>query len=110
MKLNHYGEDSNLTYSDLCEDEWRGNPRGNHWNDFVDVKRDGGAASHTYVLSRLDRVARFEATFFRLDFQNQITAACYRVRPAEAGERPVQFLRTAIQVLWEKYTPLRRTS
>jgi Fe(3+) dicitrate transport protein len=50
LKLNHYGEDSNLTYSGLREAEWRENPRGNPFrNDFVDFKRLGGAATHTYA-------------------------------------------------------------
>lgn len=51
-KFNHYGEDSNLTYSGLRESEWLAGPRGNPFrNDFVDFKRLGGAVSHSYVLS-----------------------------------------------------------
>lgn len=50
LKLNHYGEDSNLTYSGLRQAEWALDPRGNPFrNDFVDFKRLGGAATHTYA-------------------------------------------------------------
>lgn len=52
LKLNYYGEDSNLTYSGLREAEWALNPRGNPFrNDFVDFRRVGGSATHTYALS-----------------------------------------------------------
>lgn len=52
LKLNHYGEDSNLTYSGLREAEWAENPRGNPFrNDFVDFKRLGGSATHTYAFT-----------------------------------------------------------
>mgnify|MGYP002377977591 CR=1 FL=1 len=52
LKLNHYGEDSNLTYSGLREAEWAEYPRGNPFrNDFVDFKRLGGSATHTYAFT-----------------------------------------------------------
>ena len=51
FKINHYGEDSNLTYSGLRESEWLANPRQNPFrNDFAAFKRWGGAAIHTYAL------------------------------------------------------------
>jgi Fe(3+) dicitrate transport protein len=52
LKANYYGEDSNLTYSGLREDEYRANPRGNPFlNDFVDFKRVGLALTHAWILS-----------------------------------------------------------
>jgi Fe(3+) dicitrate transport protein len=51
LKMNYYGEDSNLTYSGLREAEWAANPWGNPFrNDFLDFKRVGGSATHTYAL------------------------------------------------------------
>lgn len=52
LKMNYYGEDSNLTYSGLREAEWALNPYGNPFrNDFLDFKRAGGSATHTYAFS-----------------------------------------------------------
>jgi Fe(3+) dicitrate transport protein len=52
LKFNHYGEGSILTYSGLREAEWLAKPRGNPFrNDYVDFKRYGGAATHSYVIN-----------------------------------------------------------
>lgn len=52
LKFNHYGEGSNLTYSGRREAEWLADPRGNPFrNDYVDFKRYGGAATHSYVIN-----------------------------------------------------------
>ncbi|MCW5979307.1 MAG: TonB-dependent receptor [Bryobacteraceae bacterium] len=52
LKMNYYGEDSQLTYSGLRWAEWLENPRANPFrNDAVDWGRFGGAIAHTYILS-----------------------------------------------------------
>jgi len=51
FKFNYYGEDSNVTYSGLREDEFRLNPRQNPFrNDFFYGDRLGGSVTHTHVL------------------------------------------------------------
>ena len=51
LKWNYYGEDSNLTYSGLREDEWLRDPRGNPFrNDFFYIDRYGSSATHTWAL------------------------------------------------------------
>ena len=52
VKANYYGEDSQLTYSGLRQDEFLANPRGNPFrNDALDFNRAGAAVSHTYALT-----------------------------------------------------------
>ena len=52
LRGSYYGEDSNLTYSGLREDEYRANPRQNPFrNDFFYVDRFGASATHTFTLS-----------------------------------------------------------
>jgi Fe(3+) dicitrate transport protein len=49
IRYNRYGEDSNVTYSGLREDEFLANPRGNPFrNDFFNIDRHGAAISHTW--------------------------------------------------------------
>jgi Fe(3+) dicitrate transport protein len=49
---SYYGEDSNLTYSGLREDEYRLNPRQNPFrNDFFYVDRYGASMTHAFTLS-----------------------------------------------------------
>ncbi|HKZ01998.1 MAG TPA: TonB-dependent receptor, partial [Pyrinomonadaceae bacterium] len=51
-KFTHYGEDSNVTYSGLREDEYRANPRQNPFrNDFFYGDRFGGSLTHAYVVN-----------------------------------------------------------
>ncbi|MEW5976266.1 MAG: TonB-dependent receptor [Acidobacteriota bacterium] len=51
LKGNYYGEDSNVTYSGLREDEYRANPRGNPFrNDFFYGDRYGASVIHSYLL------------------------------------------------------------
>lgn len=51
VKSNYYGEDSNVTYSGLREDEYRAAPRSNPFrNDFFYGDRWGGSVSHALVL------------------------------------------------------------
>ncbi|MGH9900622.1 MAG: TonB-dependent receptor domain-containing protein, partial [Pyrinomonadaceae bacterium] len=52
FKFNYYGEDSNVTYSGLTEDEYRTNPRQNPFrNDFFYGDRYGASATHAYVFN-----------------------------------------------------------
>lgn len=52
LKANYYGEESNVTYSGLREDEFLANPRGNPFrNDFFYGDRWGGSATHAYVFN-----------------------------------------------------------
>jgi len=51
LKGNYYGEDSNVTYSGLREDEYRQNPRQNPFrNDFFYGDRYGASATHSVFL------------------------------------------------------------
>lgn len=51
-KFNYYGEDSNVTYSGLREDEFRANPRQNPFrNDFFYGHRFGASVTHAYVFT-----------------------------------------------------------
>jgi len=52
LKFNYYGEDSNVTYSGLREDEFRANPRQNPFrNDFFYGDRYGASLTHAYVFN-----------------------------------------------------------
>jgi Fe(3+) dicitrate transport protein len=52
FKFNYYGEDSNVTYSGLREDEYRLNPRGNRFrNDYFYGDRFGASGTHVYVFN-----------------------------------------------------------
>jgi Fe(3+) dicitrate transport protein len=49
---NYYGEDSNITYSGLRQDEYDANPRANPFsNDFFYADRYGASATHTAAIS-----------------------------------------------------------
>jgi Fe(3+) dicitrate transport protein len=51
LKGNYYGEDSNVTYSGLREDEYRAQARQNPFrNDFFYGDRFGGSLAHAYLL------------------------------------------------------------
>ncbi|MBC8031368.1 MAG: TonB-dependent receptor [Pyrinomonadaceae bacterium] len=50
FKFNYYGEDSNVAYSGLREDEFTSNPRQNPFrNDFFYGDRLGASVTHTFV-------------------------------------------------------------
>jgi len=50
FKGNYYGEDSNVTYSGLREDEYRASPRQNPFrNDFFYGDRYGTSLAHSYL-------------------------------------------------------------
>lgn len=51
-RFNYYGEDSNVTYSGLRENEFRANPRQNPFrNDFFYGDRFGGSATHAFIIN-----------------------------------------------------------
>ncbi|HXW04842.1 MAG TPA: TonB-dependent receptor [Vicinamibacterales bacterium] len=52
IRGSYYGEDSNLTYSGLREDEYHANPRQNPFrNDFFYVDRYGSSLTHAFTIS-----------------------------------------------------------
>ncbi|MDQ3665853.1 MAG: TonB-dependent receptor plug domain-containing protein [Acidobacteriota bacterium] len=52
FKFNYYGEESNVGYSGLREDEFRANSRQNPFrNDFFYGRRIGASLSHAYVFN-----------------------------------------------------------
>jgi Fe(3+) dicitrate transport protein len=52
LKFNYYGEDSNVGYSGLREDEFRANPRQNPFrNDFFYGRRAGASLTHAFVFN-----------------------------------------------------------
>ena len=52
LRANYYGEDSNVTYSGLRQDEYLANPRANPFrNDFFYADRYGASATHAFAVS-----------------------------------------------------------
>jgi Fe(3+) dicitrate transport protein len=52
LRGSYFGEDSNITYSGLREDEYRADPRQNPFrNDFFYTDRFGASATHAYTIS-----------------------------------------------------------
>jgi len=67
LKGSYYGEDSNVTYSGLREDEYRANPRQNPFrNDFFYGDRYGASLAHSYLL-RNDVI--LNTTFYGSNFK-----------------------------------------
>ncbi len=53
FKFNYYGEDSNITYSGLREDEFRADPRANIFrNDYFYGDRFGASVTHSFVFNQ----------------------------------------------------------
>src|SRR5688572_21939412 len=51
-RFNYYGEDSNVTYSGLRENEFRANPRQNPFrNDFFYGDRFGASVTHAFIIN-----------------------------------------------------------
>jgi Fe(3+) dicitrate transport protein len=51
-RFNYYGEDSNITYSGLRENEFRTNPRQNPFrNDFFYGDRFGASVTHAFIIN-----------------------------------------------------------
>jgi len=81
LKANYYGEDSNVTYSGLTEDEFRANPRQNPFrNDFFFGDRLGASATHAYVINNsLALTTNFYGTLFKRHWWRQ---------SSNSGQRP----------------------
>jgi Fe(3+) dicitrate transport protein len=73
LKASYYGEDSNVTYSGLREDEYRANPRQNPFrNDFFFGDRFGTSATHTYIFDGdLALTTNVYGAFFNRDWWRQ---------------------------------------
>jgi Fe(3+) dicitrate transport protein len=81
MRANYYGEDSNVTYSGLREDEYRADPRQNPFrNDFFYGDRYGASATHAYIFSNeLALTTNVYGSFFRRHWWRQ---------SSNSGQRP----------------------
>jgi Fe(3+) dicitrate transport protein len=81
LRFNYYGEDSQVTYSGLREDEYRVNPRANPFsNDHFDSSRFGSSLRHSLALSSSSVLTTSAyATFFRRDWWRQ---------SSNSGQRP----------------------
>ncbi|MBA3322309.1 MAG: TonB-dependent receptor plug domain-containing protein, partial [Pyrinomonadaceae bacterium] len=80
-KFNYYGEDSNVAYSGLREDEYRANPRQNPFrNDFFYGDRFGASATHAYVFTPdVVLTTNFYGSYFRRHWWRQ---------SSNSGQRP----------------------
>lgn len=81
FKFNYYGEDSNVTYSGLREDEYRANPRGNPFrNDFFYGDHYGASATHALIFnSNVVLTTNFYGSFFKRHWWRQ---------SSNSGQRP----------------------
>lgn len=81
FKFNYYGEDSNITYSGLRQDEWEADPRQNPFrNDFFDGNRYGTSLNHTYAVnSNVLLATNLYASHFSRDWWRQ---------SSNSGQRP----------------------
>jgi Fe(3+) dicitrate transport protein len=86
LRGSYYGEDSNVTYSGLREDEYRANPRQNPFaNDFFYIDRYGASATHTFTLSEsLVATTNVYTSNFRRDWWRQSSNSSQR--PSDAGD------------------------
>ncbi len=81
FKFNYYGEDSNVSYSGLTEDEYRADPRQNPFrNDFFYGDRYGASLSHALIFnSNVVLTTNFYGSYFRRHWWRQ---------SSNSGERP----------------------
>ena len=84
LRGSYYGEDSNVTYSGLREDEYRANPRQNAFaNDFFYVDRFGVSATHTFSLnSRVVATTNVYTSNFRRHWWRQSSNSAQRPNDA----------------------------
>lgn len=80
LRASYYGEDSNVTYSGLTEDEFRANPRQNPFrNDFFFGDRFGASATHAVVFdSSLTLSTNIYGAFFRRHWWRQSSNSLQR--------------------------------
>lgn len=86
VKANYYGEDSQVTYSGLREDEYRANPRQNPFSN-DDFQGDRGGASATYralVGESIAFTTTAYAQVFRRHWWRQSSSSAQR--PNDAGD------------------------
>jgi len=86
LKANYYGEDSNLTYSGLRQDEFLANPRANPFrNDFFFGDHTALAGTHAFAATPnlVLTSSVYAATFFR-DWWRQSSNSAQR--PNDAGD------------------------
>jgi len=80
LRANYYGEDSQVTYSGLTEDEWRADPRQNPFeNDRFEGDRYGASATHGLRLSDgVQLTTNLYASSFRRDWWRQSSNSSQR--------------------------------
>jgi Fe(3+) dicitrate transport protein len=88
IRGNYYGEDSNVSYSGLTEEEYQHNPRYNPFrNDFFYGDRLGASATHSiFVSDRAAITTNLYGSFFRRHWWRQAS---------NSNERPNDFLNPA---------------
>ena len=81
LRLNYYGEDSNITYSGLRQSEYEAAPRQNPFlNDFFYGDRFGASATHAFVFnSNVILSTNLYGAFFKRHWWRQ---------SSNSGERP----------------------
>jgi len=86
LKLNYYGENSNITYSGLTDAEYRSDPRQNPFrNDYFYGDRWGGTAGHSIVINpKVVLTTNFYANSFNRDWWRQSSNS--RQRPNDASD------------------------
>jgi Fe(3+) dicitrate transport protein len=80
LRANYYGEDSNVTYSGLRQDEYLANPRANPFsNDFFYADRYGASATHAFAVSGdLAMTTHLYWNSFRRDWWRQSSNSAQR--------------------------------
>ena len=83
-RASYYGEDSNITYSGLREDEYRANPRQNPFrNDYFYIDRYGMSATHAFTISdRLVATTNVYTSNFRRHWWRQSSNSSQRPNDA----------------------------
>ena len=73
LKFNYYGENSNVAYSGLRQDEFAADPRQNPFrNDFFYGDRLGASATHTFVFHpEIALTTNFYGSYFRRHWWRQ---------------------------------------
>ncbi len=84
LRTSYYGEDSNVTYSGLTEEEYRTNPRQNPFrNDFFYGDRFGASGTHAVVLNNnLLFTTNVYGSFFSRDWWRQSSNSLQRPNDA----------------------------
>jgi Fe(3+) dicitrate transport protein len=84
LRANYYGEDSNVTYSGLREDEYRADVRQNPIrNDFFYGDRYGASATHAYIFSNeVALTTNIYGSFFRRHWWRQSSNSSQRPNDA----------------------------